>query len=820
MSLAGRMLLRELRAPELRLLLAVTILAVAAVTAVGFLTDRVRLALEREARRLMGADLLLVADHPWPPALTEEAARRGLAVAETRVFPSMVRASGVPRLAEIKAVSDLYPLRGQLVLAGGEAGVPAPGPGTLWLEERLASELGVRKGELVEVGEAHLRVAGILAREPDRGANFFAFAPRLLMNLADLPATRLEQPGARIAYRLLVAGSEVAVSGFRSWAATVLGRGERLEDAENARPEVRNTLDRARRFLGLAAMATAILSAAAVALAARRYGQRHLDTGAVLRCLGATQGRLLRLYLGQFIFLAALAAALGSTVGYAIQFALHGTVAGLLGDDLPLPSALPVVQGSGVAAVLLLGFGLPPVLRLRRVPTLRVLRRDLGPPESSWLAAWGLGAATLAGLVCWVARDFRLGALAAGGFLASAAVFALAARAIIALLAHWPRGERFGWRRGIAALNRRAAMATVQVVALALAVMALLLVTVTRGQLIDAWQRATPADAPNRFVINIQPEQSAAISTWLGGQGLAVELAPMVRGRLIAIDGRPVTPADYPEDDRAQRLIDREFNLSWRMALPPGNRTSEGRWFSDGDVGHRVASVEEGLARTLGIQVGNRLDFRIAGQELSFSVVGLRKLDWDSMRVNFFVLTPPGVLETQPASYITSFHLPPEGNGVAAALVERFPNLTVIDVGALVAQFRDVIGQVAIAVELVFGLTLTAGLAVLYAALAGEFAERRQEFAVLRALGARGQQLAAALVAELAAVGALAGLLAAAGAALLGGIIAKQVFQLELSPDPLIFPLASAVTAVLAAGIGWAALGKLLKVPPAEALRG
>lgn len=820
MSLASRLFRRELRTGELRLLVLVSVLAVAAVTAVGFLGDRVRLALEREARRLLGADLLLVADHPWSPAPAAEAARRGLELAETRVFPSMVRAAGATQLVEIKAVSPAYPLRGRLGLGDGRSGVPPPAPGSVWVDERLAGALGIGPGDTVEVGEVRLRVAAILAQEPDRGANFFAFAPRLLMSLADLPASGLEQPGARITYRLLVAGEDAAVAAFRTWATPRLERGEKIEDSENARPEIRNTLDRARRFLGLAAMATVILAAAAVALAGRRYGERHLDSSAVLRCLGATQATLLRLTLGQFALLMLLATTLGSALGYGIQFALHALVASLLGDGLPLPSLLPAFQGAAVAAVLLLGFGLPPLLRLRKVPTLRVLRRDLDPPQASWLAAWGLGLAALTALVVWIAGDLRLGLLAAGGFAAAAALFAGAARLGIALLGRWPAGSRYGWRQGAAGLRRRAGPVTLQVVALALGAMALLVVSATRSQLLEAWQRATPADAPNRFIVNIQPEQRDALAARLREGGIAAELAPMVRGRLATLSGRPVAAADYPDDDRAQRLVEREFNLSWRDALPPGNEVTAGRWFAAEDKGKRVASVEEGLARTLGIKVGDRLEFRIAGQSIDLEVVGLRRLDWNSMRVNFFVLTPPGVLEDQPASYITSFHLPSQQLALGRDLVARFPNLTLIDLGVLIGQFRDVIGQVASAVELIFSLTLGAGLAVLYAALVAGFAERRREFAVLRALGARRRQLAAALLAELAATGALAGLCAAAGAALLGQVVAHRVFDMNLETPLLTFPLTALATGLLAAAVGWGTLGRLLAVPPLETLRG
>ncbi len=822
--LAWRFLLRELRAGELRLLALALVVAVAAVTAVGFFADRVRQALEGEARQLLGADLVLVSDHPWPASHADAAAGQGLRTARTEVFPSMILAGGQAQLADIKAVTAAYPLRGNLRLAPA-AGAPdapvtgAPPAGEAWLEERLVTALGLQVGATVAVGQATFRVAAILTQEPDRGVNFFSVAPRLLMNLDDLPATGLVQVGSRVSYRLLVAGEGTAVETYRRWLEPRLGRGERIEDIRNARPEIRSALDRAQRFLGLAVLLTVVLSAVAVALAARRYMHRHLDACAVMRCLGASQGDLLRLHGALFVFLAALSALAGCGLGYAAHFALHRWLAGLIAAPLPPPSLLPAAQGCVVAAVLLFGFALPPVLRLRAVPTLRVLRRELGPPGGAFLGGFGLGALLIAGLILWTAGDPRLGTYAVAGFSGAAVAFVALARGAVALLGRVRGGAGFGWRQGLATLERHAWTSTLQIAALAVGVMALLLLTATRNELLAAWQKATPPDAPNRFVINIQPDQVQPVARLLEGAGVAAEILPMVRGRLVRIGGRPAGPADYPDDERAQRLVEREFNLSWRADAPPGNRTVAGRWFEPAEAGQGLASVEEGLARTLGIRVGDTLDFAIAGKEHRWRVVGLRKLDWDSMRVNFFVLTPPGAIDGSPASYITSFHLPAARQDVANALVARFPNLTVIDVAAILKQLRALMDQVAGAVEFIFLFTLAAGAIVLHAALAATLAERRGELAVLRALGARRGQLRQALLTELAAIGAIAGLIAGGGALLVGGVLAQQVFQLDIPVTVGLLPLASAGAAALAVAAGWAGMARLLRLPAVGLLR-
>jgi putative ABC transport system permease protein len=838
---ALRLLRRDARAGELRLLTAALIIAVAALTAVGFFADRVRQSLEREANQLLGADLLLTADHPWPARLAAEARQRGLAVAETRTFPSMVTLGKGDtlraQLADIKAVSTAYPLRGSLRTAPQRnaadtvsSGVPVAG--TIWIDERLAAALPAEVGDTLSVGQQALRVGAILTLEPDRGINFFSVAPRLLMNIDDLPATGLIQPGSRIAYRLLLAGKVEAVHGFRAAVEKSLARGERVEDAENARPEIRAALDRAQKFLGLSALLTVVLAAVAIALAARRYLQRHLDPCAVMRCLGATQGFLLRVFVSQFALLGLVSAALGCVVGYLGHFVLHAWLAQLLATPLPQPGLMPALQGGIVGMLLLFGFALPPLLQLKRVSTLRVLRREFATgtlPPTGLLGGYLAGLLALAGLMFWIAGEIRLGAYVLGGFSAALLAFALIARLAVRLAALVRGGARagaprrageggIGWRYGLASLERRSTASVVQIVALSIGFTALLLLTVTRSDLLDAWRRAIPPEAPNRFVVNIQPDQLDGVRHAFAAQGLNAEFAPMVRGRLLRVNGSEVSAASYA-DERARRLVDREFNLSYRLDLPPGNAVTAGRWFSPSDAGQGVASVEEGLATTLGLNLGDRLEFAIGGEKVEMKVLGLRKLEWDSMRVNFFVLTPPAVLQGYPASWITSVYLSPAQAGFVNQLVGEFPNLTVVDVAAIVRQLQAIIGQVAQAVQFVFLFTLLAGIAVLYAALASVAEERRYELAVMRTLGARRAQLRHTLLAEFAAIGGLSGLIAALAAMAIAQFLAHQVFHFPVAIEWWLPPAALLGGAALVTAAGWFAASRLIAAPPLEALR-
>lgn len=822
LKLILRMLARDWRAGELTVVSLALLLATTALTSVAFLSDRVERGLAQESHQLLGGDLLLTADHPWPASWGDQIAQDGLRLARSSSFISMVSGNGATQLADVKAVSDGYPLRGKLRTAPAlnqpdheAAGIPPAG--TVWGDERLAAALGIRTGDSLRVGALTLRFDAVLTMEPDRGFNVFSLAPRLMLNEADLAATGLLQEGSRVSYRLHLAGEADAVARFQAAVEPRLGRGERLETLDNARPEIRNVMDRSQRFLRLAALLSVVLAAVAVALATQRYVRRHLDGCAVMRCLGASGFRLLAIHGGEFLLLGALITLFGCLLGYVVQLGLQQLLAVVLRQSLPPAGPMPWLQGAAITMTLVAGFALPPLLRLRRVSTLRVLRREWESTEPLAWTAWGLGAIMLAALMLWVAGELRLWLVVLGGFLAAVAVYAILARGILGLLGllrHSSTGP--GWRYGIASLRRRMGTTLIQSVALALAMTALLLLTVARGDLLMAWQSRVPADAPNRFVINIQPDQLQSLKEFFVRHDQPVPvLEPMVRGRLVAVNGRPVVPEDYAED-RARRLVDREFNLSWSEHLPEGNRVVSGQWHG---AGSPQFSVEQGLAETLGLVVGDELTYDIAGTRLSARITSLRKLDWDSMRVNFFVITPPGALQDFPASYLSSFYLPPTQGRFVPELVRAFPNLTVVDVAAIVRQLQDTIAEVVRAVQAVFGFALLAGLVVLHAALQAGADERAREIAVLRALGARQSQLRAAMIMEFALLGAIAGGLAGGGTAMVSFALARWAFHLPYEMNPLLPAIGLGAGIVLSLLAGWLGSRPALRGSPLAVLR-
>jgi len=811
------MLGRDWRAGELRVLAAALVIAVASVTSVAFFGDRVSQALLRDAHQLLGADLALQSDHPWKAQVAEQITGEGLQLAQAANFISMAFHGDRNALAGVKGVTENYPLRGKLRIAPDVPVERGPARGTVWLEERLISSLNAPVGSRIRLGSAEFEVAAVLTLEPERSANFFNIAPRLMMNLADVPATGLIQTGSRVWYYLYAAGAPEKIRTFEK--SVSLERGQRVDNLESGRPEVRASIERARRFLALTALLAAVLAGVAIALGTRRFVERHLDGCAVMRCLGATQRQLVALYGFEFALLGIAACAVGVVFGYAAQLGIAAFLAGLLQAELPPPGPLPALQGFLVGLVLLLGFALPPLLQLKNVPAVRVIRREGGAPKGSALAAYALGMAVLAALLIWQAGDLALGGYVVGGFTVAVLVFFALSWFFLRLLTNRSLlkfVKNRSVRYGVANLRRHARGNAVQVASLALGLTAVLLLTFTRHDLVEAWRRSAPPDAPNRFLLGVQPDQLAQVKRFLEEKGIGkADLYPMVRGRVVALNGKPVSEADYTEE-RARRLIEREFNLSYMDSLPGHNQIVAGRWF---DPKRDEISVEEGIAKTLGWKLGDELSINVGGESFSARITSLRKLRWDSMKVNFFVIAPPRLLAPYAASFISAFRVEPGGEEALNELAARFPNLTVVDVGAAVRQAQAVIDSLITAVEIVFLFALLGGLLVLYSALVATEDERRREAAVMRVYGASRAQVTGAQRAEFLAMGAIAGLLATLGAAAIGQLLARRVFELDLPPSLALWiagPLAGIALLSLNA---WLSSRKVLRVSPALTLR-
>jgi putative ABC transport system permease protein len=830
LRLGWRTLWRDLRAGELRLLLVAVTLAVAALTSVGFFADRLQGGLQRDALQLLGGDVVLASDAPTPAVFVQRAQALGLQTATSLGFPTMARASeaqgGAAKLVALKSVQPGYPLRGRMTVADAPDKPPyvtpeIPVQGEVWLDAPLLEALALKMGDFLSLGDAQLRIGRVISLEPDRGSGFMSFAPRAMINAADISATGLVQPASRVSYRFAVAGPAAAVQQFSQWAALEVQnpavRGVRLESLDSGRPEMKQTLERAQKFLNLVALLAALLSAVAVALAARGFAASHLDASALLRVLGQSQRTIALSYTFEFVLVGLFASALGVALGFAVHYGFVLLLAGLVSSALPAASFWPVALGLGVGLTLLLAFGLPPVLQLAQVPPLRVMRRDVGALRPASLAVLALGVSGFAALLLVVSSDWKLGLIAVGGFAGAVLLFAALAWAAVQVLrrsvkdASAPRWLVLATRQ----IAARPAYAVVQVSSLAVGLLALVLLVLLRTDLLASWRQATPANAPNRFVINVQPDQAEAFQQALRQAGVTqYDWYPMIRGRLVAVNGKAIGPDSYAED-RAQRLVEREFNLSTAAEVPTHNPVVAGRW-TPNEAG--AISMEDGIAKTLGLKLGDELRFDIGGIRKDARITSLRKVEWGSMRANFFAMYPVDHLDGVAITYLAAYRAPSTA-GFDNALVQQFPNITSVDMAATLAQVQSVLGQVVRAVEFLFAFTLAAGLVVLFAAVTATREERAREYAIMRALGARASLLRQVQRAELAGVGLLAGFLASAVAVLVGWALAHYVFEFTWTASLWVPLVGSIVGAVLALLAGWWGLREVLQRPVMDTLR-
>ncbi|MFD0724350.1 ABC transporter permease [Lysobacter brunescens] len=827
-SLAWRQLRRDLAAGDIRILVAALVLAVVAVSAVGFVTDRAERMLASEANRLLGGDAVVRGDAPIAGRIREAANLGGLKRTETVEMPTMVRVGAGEaarlKLGELRALGDGFPLRGGFRIrdARGERDVVGgPAAGTLWLSRAGADQLDAKPGDRIGIGEREFTLAAVVLQEPDGAIDYFNVAPKVFLPLSDLPSTGLIQPGSRAGYKLVIAGEPAAVESFVKTAKAAIGRGQRLETIADARPEIRSALDRASRFLGLAALVSVVLAAVAVAMAARRHSERHLSGAAVMRCLGASQRTLAAIHIGELLILGVLASGIGVAIAYALQWGIGLWLADLLKVSIPPASLAPALQGLGVGLVVLLSFGAPPVLALRRVPALRVLRRDLDVAEpSAWLVALA-GFSGLGALLWWQAGSATLGAVMLLGIVATLAALASIAWALILVVRRARSRLRGSLRYGLANVSRRAGTSIAQVSALGLGLMALLLLTFVRTDLIDRWRLSLSDEAPNRFIVNVQPDQMTGVRDFLTEQGIAAPtLYPMIRGRLVEHNGKPVTGAQYAEDgERARRLAEREFNLSTAESLGDDNQVTAGKLWPAKRLAKPELSVEEEFAARLKWKIGDRVAFDIAGQRFEATITSFRKVEWESFKPNFFVVASPGALEGYSGSYITAVKVPPTRPRFTAQLVERYPNLTVIDVDAILTQVRSIGDQVARVVQVVFWFSLAAGVLVLLAAVSASQDERLREGGVMRALGGSRRQLRLAQASEFAAIGLLSGVVAAVAASVLAGVVATQVFDLPWEADWGMAATGAAIGIAAALVAGLFATRRVLDAPPSITLR-
>jgi putative ABC transport system permease protein len=821
---ALRNLWRDLKSGELTVLVLALSVAVLSLTAVGFFTSRISQGVRAQASEVLAADLRLESADPLPVDLLAQARRNGLRTAQVWSFATAIFNKDQSQLASIFAVTPDYPLRGRLRIADAPFGVAhpttqTPARGSAWVDARILAQLNLEVGDQVHVGAATFAISQVLDYRPDQGTAFVGIAPAVLIDAGDVATTQLIQPGSRVTYADLFAGSPARIEEFRAYLKAHKNGGEHIRDVDDSSRQLNSAIDRAGRFLNLASLASVLLAAVAVAMGARRYVTRHIDAVALLKCMGGSQAFVLTISLIELAILALAAVVIGALAGFAAEAGLAWLLRDLIRGELPPASLAPVPIALVTVIAMLIGFALPQLLQLKNTPPARVLRKTAEAPRLAFGLSYALALGALFGILWVLVRDTELVVDVFAGVIAVGAVLTLAGYGLVALTARLRGGVGVAWRYGLANVSRRGTASVVQIVAFGLGIMVLLLLAVVRGDLLADWRHSLAVDVPNNFLINIRPEELQPLEAFLGSHGFGDPVMyPMVRARITAIDGEP-SDAIKLNSEGGKNFLEREQNLTWSANLMPDNSLVAGRWWTKDDAGKPLVSISSEYQESLHLKVGDELKFDIAGEPLTVTVASIRKIRWDSFRPNFFLVFPPGLLDGAAGTYMTSIYLTPQQRPALADLVRRFPTVSVFDVDAILKQIRDIADRASLAVQYVFIFTLVAGIIVLLAAVQSTRDERRYESAILRTLGASRSRVLQGVAAEFSALGFLSGTLAAVGATVVGWVIARRLFSLNFTFDPWVWAIGLVCGTILVGVSGTLATRRVVDTPPIVSLR-
>lgn len=826
LRLAWQQLWSQWQAGDLRVLLMALVLAVSSITAVNFFTSRIAAHLNTQGGMLLGGDAVIIADHAIPAQYVTEAKQNGLQAASTLEFASMAIKVDKNILAEIKALDDSFPLIGdfgvQFLATKTAQNIQArPGKGEVWVEPRLANALNLKLGDQLELGASTFKVAGILMREPSRGGDMFSFAPRVMMHMDDVAATELIQFGSRVKYQLVVAGDANKLKQFTSKITPNLQQGERVEDVKKARPEIRSALDKAEVFLGLAAMVSVVLAVVAMLLASTPFVARSQETAALLRCFGASKASIEQIMLMQTGLLAIMGGIAGCLLGYLVQFWLAHFAGKLFLESLPAPELGPIAMGLLLSFAILFAIMLPHIRALKNIPTIQILRRNFVlVPSKVWLNYLPI-VAVIALLILWMAKTLQLALAFLAGIFGICLIAGLLAYALALVLHRISLSKNItnAISLGLASLKRRLGLSIAQIIGFSLGAMVLMLLVMIKTDLMQSWQASLPIDAPNRFIINIQQHQVEPVKTFINrvSNQSNPQVFAMIRGRLVEKNGRPIS-AEMFTDDRAKRLVSREFNLSSAAVMQADNKLLEGRWWLADEAAAPLLSLEQDIAEALNIKLGDKLTYDIAGSKIILTVTSIRKVEWDSMRANFFAVTPPQTLAKFSASYMTAFYLPNSQDNALNRMLQQFPNFTVIDVASVMNQVRDIMGKLATAVSFVFSFCVLAGLVVLYAALVATRATRLQETALLRMLGASRKQVTLTLLTEFVSIAVVASIVAVLVATALSYYLSRFVLDIPYQFNLILALSVLVIALVLIPLAAWVVIRGYLNVAPKQLL--
>ena len=821
-NLALRLLWRDSRSGELTLLILALIIAVSSSTAIALFSERLQRTMSHQAAELLGADLVIASPEVIAPEWLEQAKQLHLTTARTAEFTSVLIEHDELLLASIKAISDTYPLRG--FLKTSDANVSAetlvhhgPEQGAAWLDRRILSALKLKLGDNLTVGEKPLLVTKIITYEPDKKGDFFSFSPRVMINELDLPATGVIQPGSQVHYYFQFIGAASDLVAYKDWLKPQLNPSQRVMDSHGNRPELSSALDRAERYLGLSSILVILIAGVAIAMATTRYTERHFNTTALLRCLGLKQREILWLYSSQFMVLGLLASTLGSALGYCAQVGLFYILRELLPQPIAMPSLGSLFFGFIIGMVVLLGFALPPLLRLKQVSPLRVLRRELEPrPPAVWLV-YGLAISLISLLIWKYTHDLKMTVSVLGVGLITLMLLGLLIMGLLKLMHKRLDGLSLLWRLGLQGLLRNNRASTSQILAFSITLVAMLLSFNVRNDIINDWQQQLPKDAPNHFALNIFPNQAQDFKAELKQQHITgSEFYPVVKGRLTAINDTTVQKR-ASKDSQGDNAIHRDLSLTWAADIPNENKLQVGEWWTDTLPGQ--VSVEQKLAESLIIKVGDSLTFTVGSQQLHATVVNIRSLRWDTMRPNFYMVFSPGTLDAYPSTFITSFYLAENQKESLNALVKKYPGTTILEVDLILQQFRVLLTQLTQAINFLLYFALMAGFIVLLAAVYATLDQRIYEGALMRTLGASRRLLRTAQFIEFSVLGLVSGVLAVVMSELMLLALYTQVLHISYHPSFYMWLLVPVTNAVLISIVGCWGVRQVLNKPPLQVLR-
>lgn len=805
---------RRWRLSEMRLLFMAILVSVVVVTAVGFFTDRVDRLMRQQAVALMGGDLVLNSTRPIGQAYQQYATEQAITSASMTKFVSMTSTDDEFKMAQIKAVTPNYPLKGEIRLKSEDASKlyrvseTAPSEGEVWIEAALLRALKLQVGDNLQLGSQSFAITEVLVQEPDRGSSFLQLAPVVLMNQADVEKTGLLSAGSRARFSQYFAGDETSIEQLQIWLKPQLQTGESIRSLNDGLPTVQQALQRATRFLSLAALLSVVLAGAAIALTSASLVRRETNQVAVLKALGQTRSSIIQYQSFSFLFLAIVGAIAGAVIGFVLQFVLADRLASIINETLPPAGLQPIILGFSTAILLLLGFALPHVMQLTQTPPIQIFRQQiLATSNKRWLWQAATLVPSLYILFYLQANDAGLAAILLAGLTVGMVIFWLISRWVLQALA------RLSLSVPQLAVFRGARRSVLLLMVFAVGFFSLLLLTTIRTDLLDRWQATLPDNAPNHFLVNIQPHEKPEVEKLLQQNDIQGEFFPMIRGRLTAINGTPISAEDY-EAPEAKNLLRREFNLSSFSEFPSSNVLLEGEWFTpESTTGF---SIEEHVGERLGFGLGDKLTFDVAGQVFEQEVTSVRDVNWESMKPNFYVIAAPKLLASQTHTYITSVYIDPQNKQLLPDLLKQWPSVTAIDVTVILQQVRDLIDRATFAVQGIFFFTLVAGIVVLIAALQSQQPERRREMAILKSLGATRAQLRRRILLEFSTLGGLAGILAGLLASSLGAGIAYFLFDLSggLNPYPVL--IGGILGALLVGLTAYLNLSRLLNIMPVQ----